>query len=216
MSVKTAIVIALVSSTAFATATFAASDTRKASETATTTTAPANAGTNTADPKFSKLSKEGFQAFQNIRMARLAIFDGKPDEAKKLVSDTQNTLKSANLEESSFMKAENQMHLPKAVAKGTLAAQAKPAGQKPSTEQVAWLPIDGQIMLSEHLSGYARTCRGRRQGQRFAEEWRPEGGGRRAQARRHRHAVRYGARAIEEHHHQCRPGCQGDRRRQIL
>ena len=55
---------------------------------------------NTADLKFSKLSKEGFQAFQNIRMARLAIFDGKPDEAKKLVSDTQNTLKSANLEES--------------------------------------------------------------------------------------------------------------------
>ena len=47
------------------------------------------------------------------------------------------------------MKAENQMHLPKAVAKGTLAAQAKPARQKLSTEQVAWLPIDGQIMLSE-------------------------------------------------------------------
>lgn len=146
---KTAIVIALISGTAFTPVVYAASDVSKAPETATTATTAVDAGMKTADREFGKLSHEGFQAFRNIRMARLAIFDGKTDDAKKLLTDTQSTLKGASVDEASFMKAETDMNVPKAAAKGTPAPAAKPAGEKTSTEPVAWLPIDGQVMLSE-------------------------------------------------------------------
>ncbi|MFC0243728.1 YfdX family protein [Rhodopseudomonas telluris] len=96
---------------------------------------------------FAKLSKDGFNAFQDIREARLALFNGKPDAARKDVNKAMESLEKSKTDDSIFTKAEADLKLPAQVA------DAKQPGQSaPSTTPVKWLPINGTITVHEDYS----------------------------------------------------------------
>jgi len=97
----------------------------------------------TADKDFGKLSTDGVKAFGELRLARLAIFNGDTAQAKSLIQDAQNALNTAKSDDTVFTKAEADMKpAPGMQQKGT-------ANATPSTTKVAWIPVDGQIALGE-------------------------------------------------------------------
>lgn len=95
---------------------------------------------------FSKLSKDGFNAFQDVREARLALFNGKPDAARKDVNKAMESLKKSKTDDSAFIKAEADLKAPPQGAK----SPQQPAGTTAaSTTPVKWLPINGTITVQE-------------------------------------------------------------------
>ncbi len=98
-----------------------------------------------ADKDLSKLSIDGAGAYQDISLARLAIYDGKPDMATKLVSEAATSLSHAKSDDAVFMKAESDLTPPK-----TDKADAKT--MIASKNAVAWVPVDGQFMIDETLT----------------------------------------------------------------
>lgn len=93
-----------------------------------------------------KLSKDGAQAFRDLHLARIAIFDAAPDQAKAEIQKAQEALTRAKTDETLFTKAEADLKAPAAKTVPPAAASAKAA---PGTQPVAWLPIDGQLTLGE-------------------------------------------------------------------
>jgi len=98
----------------------------------------------TADKDFGKLSKDGVKAFGELRLARLAIFDGDTAQAKSLIHDAQSALNMAKSDDTVFTKAESDLKPGPGMQQKTTTA-----GAAPSTEKVAWIPVDGQIALGE-------------------------------------------------------------------
>jgi hypothetical protein len=100
----------------------------------------------TADKDLGKLSIDGTAAYQDIGLARLAIYDGKTDAATKLVNDAMSSLSRAKNDDAVFMKAEADLTPPKSST-----AQAQKAAN-PSKTAVAWVPVDGEFILDETLT----------------------------------------------------------------
>jgi hypothetical protein len=96
-----------------------------------------------ATKDFGKLSTAGMKAFQDLHLARLAIFDGQTTRAKHFVQDAQADLNKAKTDDSVFTKAEADLK----PAPGTK-AKATP-DVAPSATAVAWIPVDGQMTLGE-------------------------------------------------------------------
>jgi hypothetical protein len=95
-----------------------------------------------ADKDFGRLSSDGASAFDDVHMARLAIFDGDTNMAAKLVADAQVSLKKAKTDDTVFTKAESEFHAPYVVP--------KPQGKQVQiTTPAAWIPIDGELVLGE-------------------------------------------------------------------
>ena len=104
----------------------------------------ADAGsTKVVDKDFGRLSADGVSAFSDIHLARMAIFEGKTDEAAKLVADARVSLGKAKGDDTAFMKAESEFRTPGQSAPPTTGNQAK------MTTPVAWIPIDGDLVLGE-------------------------------------------------------------------
>ncbi len=104
----------------------------------------ADAGTaKIADKDFGHLSTDGVSAFNDLHLARIAIFDGRTDEAAKLITDAQASLGKAKTDSAVFLKAESALHPP------AQATPKPPASQTNSTTPVAWIPIDADIVLGE-------------------------------------------------------------------
>ena len=99
-----------------------------------------------ADKDLGKLSIDGAGAYQDIGLARLAIYDGKPDMAVKLVDEATASLSRAKTDDSVFMKAEADLNPPKTAAAST------PRTTEPSKAAVAWVPVDGAFILDETLT----------------------------------------------------------------
>ncbi len=111
-----------------------------------------------AEARVGKLSKDGAQAFRDMHLARIAIFEAEPAQAKDLIGKAQAALTKAKTDEAVFMKAEADLKSPAGTAAQPTAitttktdqAAAAPAPAKPAaTEPVAWLPIDAQLTLGE-------------------------------------------------------------------
>lgn len=98
---------------------------------------------------FAKLSKDGFAAFQNIREARLALFNGKPDAARKDVNNAMESLEKSKTDDSIFIKAEADLKQP---AQSTASSQQPAKSTTASTTPVKWLPINGTITVQEDYS----------------------------------------------------------------
>jgi hypothetical protein len=96
-----------------------------------------------ADKDFGKLSTDGASAFNDVHLARLAIFDGRTDEAVKLIDNAQKSLVKASADDTVFVKAESEIW---SSAKTAPAQQAKPAT---STVPISWIPIDSDLVLGE-------------------------------------------------------------------
>ncbi|MBP0616637.1 YfdX family protein [Jiella mangrovi] len=177
MSRNAILAITLASATALASASYAAS-----SDASTAANANGQAQTNqmtskvdkTAERDFTKLSKKGYSAFRDLRLARLAIFDGKTKEASKLLDEAKTAMQAASKDDTQFMKAEADITPPKgaagAASKTAMNTQGQSAGtsddqmstasttgdnsdaQNPSNKPIAWLPIDGQMTVAEDFS----------------------------------------------------------------
>ncbi|BAQ47802.1 YfdX family protein [Methylobacterium aquaticum] len=120
------------------------------------------------DKDVGKLSKDGAQAFRDMHLARIAIFDADPAQAKSLIGKAQAALAKAKTDDAVFTKAEAELKTPAemAVAKDKTAtdktaaadttakdatakdATAKDAAAK-SKDKVAWVPVDAQMTLGE-------------------------------------------------------------------
>jgi hypothetical protein len=89
-------------------------------------------------PPLAQVSKDGFLAMRAVRDARLAIFDGRPDEAKSLVADAETALAEAEKDAPNYtVKAEFNL------------------GDKSTTEErsgkVDWVPIDASLSLVDNF-----------------------------------------------------------------
>jgi hypothetical protein len=65
-----------------------------------------------AEKDFGRLSADGMSAFEDIHLARMAIFDGHTDEAAKLVADAKTSLAKAKADGAAFSKAESALRMP--------------------------------------------------------------------------------------------------------
>jgi hypothetical protein len=128
------------------------------------TAPPVTAAQQAADKDVGKLSKDGAQAFRDLHLARIAIFDADPTLAKSLIGMAQAALAKAKTDEAVYTKAEADLRSPDkhaAMAKAADAkaadaktadaktADAKTADAKGSAQPTAWLPVDGQLTLGE-------------------------------------------------------------------
>ncbi|KAB8124432.1 hypothetical protein D3W54_09815 [Komagataeibacter medellinensis] len=95
---------------------------------------------------FAKLSVDGSRAFDDIAMARTALANNDTAGAVKLLTDANNALKRAKSDNKVFMKAEAQLTPPKKAPAGAPAPAAAA-----STKPVAWLPVDGEYIVTEDL-----------------------------------------------------------------
>lgn len=115
------------------------------------------------DKDVGKLSKDGAQAFRDLQLTRLAIFEANPAQAKEMIGKAQAALAKAKTDDAVFSKAEADLKTgadiaqPKATSssakvdtKSDAKSDAKSGSTKAgSTEQVAWLPVDAQLTLGD-------------------------------------------------------------------
>ncbi len=102
--------------------------------------------TTKADKDLGKLSIDGAAAYQDIGLARLAIYDGKTDAATKLVNDALSSLSRAKSDDVVFTKTEADLSPPK-----TVAGQAQTPSNV-SRAAIAWVPVSGEFILDETLT----------------------------------------------------------------
>ena len=127
-----------------------------------------------ADKDFGKVSADGFRAFQDMTLTRIAIFDGRVDDAKKFVNEADTALGKAKTDDTVFTKAEAELKPPASAAEPankTIApttnsvsgvapatnsvSGAAPAGDNQTDQMkkpIAWLPVDGAITINEDFT----------------------------------------------------------------
>ena len=95
------------------------------------------------DKDFGRLSAAGVSAFDDVHLARLAIYDGKTDEATKLIADAKASLAIAKGDDTVFTKAETAFNVKSKNPQHSEVDNAK------NPVAVAWIPIDGELVLGE-------------------------------------------------------------------
>ena len=110
---------------------------------------------NAAEQAFGKLSADGARGFQDITLTRLAIFDGRIDDAKKSIGEADASFAKARGDGSVFTKAEADLKMPQgakpATTSGAPAQQPGSSGSNAKTP-IAWLPVDGAVSINEDYS----------------------------------------------------------------
>jgi len=115
-----------------------------------------------ANGDFRKLSADGSNAFQDLTLTRLAIFDGRVDDAKKYIKQAETAFDRAKTDKAVFTKAEADLRPPSAkTAPSNQTVGAAPPATNPtdskSTDQlkkpIAWLPVGGAISINEDFTG---------------------------------------------------------------
>jgi len=108
---------------------------------------PASAALKTeADHDFGRLSKAGAQAFEELRRARLAIFNADPLTAQTWVDAATTALERAKTDETVYMKAESELSVLPRLKK---ALETSDKDAQPTSKKMAWLPVDTQMILGE-------------------------------------------------------------------
>ncbi|SFV07488.1 YfdX protein [Methylobacterium sp. 174MFSha1.1] len=107
------------------------------------------------DQDVGKLSKDGAQAFRDMHMARIAIFDADPAQAKSLIGKAQSALAKAKTDDAVFTKAEADLKTPADMAASKDTNAAQPGATNTASKdmnaagKVAWVPVDAQMTLGE-------------------------------------------------------------------
>jgi hypothetical protein len=96
-----------------------------------------------ADKDFGRLSRDGASAFDDVHLARMAIYDGQTNEAAELIADAQTSLGKAGSDDTAFTKAESELNTPSGKMSGPQTGHPK------NTTPVAWIPVDGEVELGE-------------------------------------------------------------------
>jgi hypothetical protein len=113
-----------------------------------------SAALSTAERDFGHYSQDGARAFQDIDLARLAIFNGQTSQAQQDVQQAQAMLDKAKSDESVFTKAESELKVP------TGSKQTGPANATPSTTRISWLPISGMMSIDEDYTANPKKTAG--------------------------------------------------------
>ncbi|MGX7706161.1 YfdX family protein [Methylobacterium sp. Gmos1] len=158
MSYRKSVAAALVAATFLGGAAYAA---EQAAKPAAMQETPAQKA---IDQDVGKLSKDGAQAFRDMHLARIAIFDADPAQAKSLIGKAQAALAKAKTDDAVFTKAEADLKTPADMAAAPAApkdkaaadaAAAQPASKDAAAKdataagKVAWVPVDAQMTLGE-------------------------------------------------------------------
>lgn len=126
-----------------------------------------------AEKDFGKLSKDGSKAFQDLALTRLAIFDGRTDDAKKYAGEADTSFAKAKTDETVFTKSEAELNTPQPATgeqaggsgqaangpaannqNASAATSAASAGQSANAKTpIAWLPVDGEISIADTYTG---------------------------------------------------------------
>ena len=143
--------------------------------------APTSAQEKAVDKDAGKLSTEGAQAYQDVALARVAIFDGRTADAKKFGDAADAAFGKAKTDRTVFIKAEDALmpsndqtnaaatkqgaanatpsSQPNAAPAGQAQNEQAQAGKAPNGAQnadtatpKAWLPVDGEISVNEDFS----------------------------------------------------------------
>jgi len=111
----------------------------------------------TVDKDLTKLSADGAAAFQDIKLTRRAIFEGRTDDAKKFVALADTGFNKAKADDSVYTKAEGDLTPPPAKSDATKASGSAATPDATTDAQkkapVAWAPIDGSITILEDITG---------------------------------------------------------------
>lgn len=132
MRTLTTLSILLVATTALASGAYAADSANKS-----LATQPAQ---QTANKDFGKLSVQGANAYRDIQLARLAIFNAEPADAKKEIKDAKTAIEKAQNDDAIFVEAESELRVPSKVTQNA----------NPDTKPVAWLPVGGEMVVDEN------------------------------------------------------------------
>lgn len=153
MTYRKSLAAALVATTVLGGAALAADQATKPTATQET---PAQKA---ADKDVAKLSKDGAQAFRDMHLARVAIYDANPTQAKDLIGGAKTALAKAKADDAVFNKAEADLKTPADLAASSKTATAPsdksaPAQTGPDKTasgagQIAWVPVDAQLTLGE-------------------------------------------------------------------
>ncbi|MBC8739503.1 YfdX family protein [Paraburkholderia sp. UCT31] len=95
-----------------------------------------------------KVSGKGNEAFQQIELARLAIFNGNGSEAATLVKAAQKSLQEAQADNTAFTKAEKDLKLPPTASSATH-VQADVAR---ASQELMWLPVGADVTITDNLA----------------------------------------------------------------
>jgi hypothetical protein len=115
-----------------------------------------------ASADFRKLSADGSNAFQDLTLTRLAIFDGRTDDAKKYIKQAETGFDKAKADKSVFTKAEADLRPPTAKTVSTgqtvgAAPSVNNSADSKSADQlkkpIAWLPVGGAMSINEDYTG---------------------------------------------------------------
>jgi hypothetical protein len=103
---------------------------------------------------FSKVSADGSDAFMDLTLTRLAVFDGRIDAAKKYIDKAEKALSKAKTDETRFLKDEANLNAAKNTPTSNTGATAPSEDQRNSSndKMVEWLPVDASIMVDEDFS----------------------------------------------------------------
>ena len=114
---------------------------------AATVSAGADAMHSTAATRqdFTRLSTAGAKAFDDVGMARLAIFDGNPARAQHLLASAETAFGQAATDRTTFVKAEDHLMPPASLH------QAAASGSDAGTPK-AWIPVAESFVLDETLA----------------------------------------------------------------
>lgn len=117
MTRLTTLAAALAASTLLAGAAVAADQSAEPNQAAPHATAtPMTAPQRRADSEAGQLSTDGAAAYRDVHLARLAIYEAKPEQARMLVSHAQSALEKAKTDSTAFTKAEADLKPPSGMA----------------------------------------------------------------------------------------------------
>jgi hypothetical protein len=102
-----------------------------------------------ADKDFGKLSHEGSRAFQDLTLTRLAIFDGRIEEAKKFITEAEKDLDKAKNDNTVFTKAEADLKSAHSQTYQATETGRSASSTEAMTKPIAWLPVNGAITINE-------------------------------------------------------------------
>ena len=108
------------------------------------------------DKDVGRLSKDGAQAYGDIASTRLAIFDGRIDDAKKFIHEADADFAKSKTDETVFTKAEADFKTPDTKGANVQPGAASQAPNAPKSVDAstpkAWLPVDGEMIVNEDFS----------------------------------------------------------------
>ncbi|WP_414451607.1 YfdX family protein [Burkholderia sp. 22PA0099] len=106
----------------------------------TAAVAPKAASASAAAADVRRLSAQGSEAYRDIVLARLAIFNGKPALAKDLVKQARASLAKAKTDGTGYLRAESQLKQP---------VSPEHAASNEAGKSIYWLPVEGDVTVAD-------------------------------------------------------------------